>query len=383
VKTVLEIENFGPIKSIKMSINSVIVIIGQQSSGKSTIAKVLSYLQWVEKRIVLLSDEEFDVNQGLFIFHHLDKGYINKGARIKYTSDDVTIDISFIKNEPKLKFQRKAKAKRETSKNIFIPSERNFATTIPNIGKYNESNDDIMNFIYDWTVAREVVSNIDNVLGLPLRYEYDKNSHKDYIELVKEKKKILLSNASSGLQSSIPLTILVEYMTKYMYKRKRVLTANDQLLILSRFNKEGLVNNKEALALLSSYYSYSSLIIEEPEQNLFPENQVNLIYSIIKSLKDRRSMKHQILLTTHSPYILYAINNCILANKVYGKLDKDMKSKPFVKARIPATKVSMYAIENGELKDLKNENNLLTHQYFDDSLTSLYNDFDELYEYDD
>ena len=39
----LIIKNIGPIKDIELSISKVNIFMGQQSSGKSTIAKILSF----------------------------------------------------------------------------------------------------------------------------------------------------------------------------------------------------------------------------------------------------------------------------------------------------------------------------------------------------
>ena len=47
----LIIKNVGPIKEVDLFINKVNVFMGQQSSGKSTIAKILSFCNWVEKDI--------------------------------------------------------------------------------------------------------------------------------------------------------------------------------------------------------------------------------------------------------------------------------------------------------------------------------------------
>ena len=43
----IKIENIGPIKNVNFDLNKVNVIMGPQSSGKSTIAKIVSYCQWV------------------------------------------------------------------------------------------------------------------------------------------------------------------------------------------------------------------------------------------------------------------------------------------------------------------------------------------------
>lgn len=75
----LIIKNIGPIKDIDITLNKVNVIIGPQSSGKSTINKIACFCSWVEKKVSLeqsfdffLKDDNFITN--LIVFHKLD-GY--------------------------------------------------------------------------------------------------------------------------------------------------------------------------------------------------------------------------------------------------------------------------------------------------------------------
>ena len=46
----ITIKNVGPVKEAHFELNKINVFMGPQSSGKSTIAKIISYCQWVEKR---------------------------------------------------------------------------------------------------------------------------------------------------------------------------------------------------------------------------------------------------------------------------------------------------------------------------------------------
>ena len=41
----IKIENVGPINNVNFNLNKVNIIMGPQSSGKSTIAKIISYCQ--------------------------------------------------------------------------------------------------------------------------------------------------------------------------------------------------------------------------------------------------------------------------------------------------------------------------------------------------
>ena len=58
--TTIEIKNIGPIKEVEISLNKINVFMGPQSSGKSTIAKIISFCTWVEKDVA--------TNQSLSIY---------------------------------------------------------------------------------------------------------------------------------------------------------------------------------------------------------------------------------------------------------------------------------------------------------------------------
>ena len=71
------INNIGPIRQADFEINKVNVFIGPQSSGKSTIAKIVSFCQWLEKYIIINQgaetiDRDFFKNQ-LLSFHGFNK----------------------------------------------------------------------------------------------------------------------------------------------------------------------------------------------------------------------------------------------------------------------------------------------------------------------
>ena len=65
---------------------------------------------------------------------------------------------------------------------------------------------------------------------------------------------------------------------------------------------------------------FSSFALEEPEINLFPTNQLELIRFIISKINQEKGIEN-LIITTHSPYILSILNLSILAGKI-------MKMKP-------------------------------------------------------
>lgn len=66
------------------------------------------------------------------------------------------------------------------------------------------------------------------------------------------------------------------------------------------------------------------IIIEEPELNLFPTLQVQLVQRMVEKLKTAIA---NLVITTHSPYILSVFDNLIYAKDVYDRADEQRKEK--------------------------------------------------------
>ncbi|KUK57770.1 MAG: hypothetical protein XD81_1399 [Bacteroidetes bacterium 38_7] len=45
----ITVRNVGPIKDAQLELKKINILIGQQSTGKSTLAKIACYCSWVEK----------------------------------------------------------------------------------------------------------------------------------------------------------------------------------------------------------------------------------------------------------------------------------------------------------------------------------------------
>ena len=74
------------------------------------------------------------------------------------------------------------------------------------------------------------------------------------------------------------------------------------------------------LCLKEDYFD--SYIIEEPELNLFPADQPELFYVLIN--KVMVAHKKQLAITTHSPHLLAALNNLILAQQLREMNDPEL-----------------------------------------------------------
>lgn len=405
--TRISIQNIGPISNVEIELNKINILMGPQSSGKSTIAKIISYCQWVEKRYILDGEFKYDVSEQLLDFHRLSENYFSEKSFFEYESDFIKISYKGIKLKQTIR-KKKNNIKYEKSKNIYIPSERNFVSAIPNLSKYNETNDNIMSFVYDWYSAKRKFTKNNSLPILNLGVNFYNNEEKDLdvLVLTKNKKEIQLRESSSGLQSVTPLILIIEYLTNNFYSEntsnsvneldtlKHILSKN--LLEIIDTNKLlDIKNNKEnpnkielskiefskllnLIKLRTSYYN-SNFIIEEPEQNLFPETQRDFIYYIFNKLKSDRN--HSLTLTTHSPYILYAINNCLMGDLISKNLsDKEKNEFQSKDSWISAKLVNIFEIDkdNGTIKSIKDEDTgTVNKHYFNRIMNSI---MDEYYE---
>ena len=415
--TTIAIKNIGPIKEVvTISLNKINVFMGPQSSGKSTIAKIISFCTWVEKDVATnQSLSEYEDNKTYFrerleSFHKI-KGYFNSDSYIRYQSE--VVDIVWKNEECSISWVDRYAYKR--SKIAYIPSERNMVI-LPEARKSEFGNTNIRSFLFDWFEARKKYSDKNNlsVLNLGVNYYYVEGSEEDHIRGNNNSEyDILLSSASSGLQSITPLIAIIEYLTKWIYdedtisfeldeRRQRVnrilaeekvlkpyydkdyLPIEDRQDFTNSFNEKLHEKEEKAVKYFDEYKTISNslfkttnsqFIIEEPEQNLFPEAQRDLVYYFLQKCLNREG--NRLTLTTHSPYVLYALNNCMMAGLVRDKMEANESIKlKCNKSKINPVDISIYEIREGIVRGtIQGEDGLISDNYFDQKMKDLMDDF--------
>jgi predicted ATPase len=414
--TKIIIRNVVPIKEVNLDLNRINVFMGPQSSGKSTITKLISYCTWVEKEVAtsqLL--KEYQGNKNYFInrlegFHKLNGYFKHPDRYISYKSD--IIEIEYNANSFSIEWKDQYAYKR--SKISYIPSERNMII-LPDVRKVEFGNSNIRSFLFNWFDARKNYSKTKkmSILNLGMGYYYNENSDEDHIVQSHngDSYDILLSNASSGLQSVTPLLAIMDYLTDRFYTEEenissmlneRKMQTNQMLieeLILKKYfngNRKSTkdeideINEKlrikdEQVGKLTAEWNKieqnlfsthnTQFIIEEPEQNLFPETQRDLVYHLLnKCINSGR--EHRLTITTHSPYILYALNNCMMGGLIGGKMkDVDKERVKCKTSFINPPDVSIYEIHDGILKSIQQDDGLIGVNYFDTKMKELMDDF--------
>ena len=380
----LIIRNVGPIKEADLEMKRFNFLIGPQSSGKSTVAKILSTCEWIEKEVETTRNEQAIGNgenfRNLVESFHKMESYFDKDSEsyVQYKTDFV--EIEYKHHELNIHLNRDVKYNRQ--KICYIPAERN-SVTLQELQGLELGQTNLRSFLFDWFNAREFYksNNKTNILDLGVRYYYDPEQlkNKDRIEHVNGKTyDIPLSNSSSGLQSVTPLIVMLQYYSdqyfaEYDIKKSfeqeskvkqlsSVLTREVALeqykeeeiaSLVSQFNADLRKGEPKALNIFEEYEqaldrliipNRTTFIIEEPEQNLYPNTQVALLEAILSLCKKRRD--HGCTITTHSPFILNYLN--VLIVRHYKQVAEKVGLDP--------NELGVYATADGRLSDLMQQN---------------------------
>lgn len=367
----LIIKNLGPINAIEMEMKRVNLIIGPQSSGKSSVLKVACYCTWVEKRISVEQNPDKFAEPGYFerylvSFHKLE-GFVRQDTYIEYESD--IMKFSFSKESEAFRFEWKNRWDYRKSKISYIPAERNIVAAIPNWFEVNMANNNIRNFMADWELARKNFTDSDrlDILNLGVSYFYDTKSKEDKMQ-VAQGKFLNFTNTSSGLQSLVPLYVFLKYFTERFFLKEEeegnVIGEEIKKHLAEVISSEVFSGSKSKedadkfSALFSNFTKVNNcnIFLEEPEENLFPLTQRDLVNALVEMINGER--KHNLFITTHSPYVMASFNNLIQAGDV---LDEDRTKQEKLARIMPLSlvlnyeDVGAYAIKDGNLHTMMDD----------------------------
>ena len=311
----LVIRNLGPLKEADVELKRINVIIGSQSSGKSCVLKTACYCTWVEKRIELTQTSDFFAKDGNFLqelerFHKL-QGYIRDDTFISYESDFMAFSYDNATNTFKFEW-KEGRWNYKRSKVTYIPAERNLVAAIPNWFQVKFADDNIRDFMADWETARQATTDDLSVLNLGVSYHYDANTRSDKVQ-VSDGVTLDFTNTSSGLQSLIPLFVHLNYLNNTLkgslVKSSVLISKENEMLsdyMYKYFTSRDGMDDNEIDKIYSRYIyiNHCDIFLEEPEANLFPPTQSNLVEWLLDMTKEEQPSN--LFIATHSPYILNA-----------------------------------------------------------------------------
>ncbi len=442
----LIVKKFGPLKDIDVTLKNVNVFIGPQASGKSALAKLFTIFK-APRKFLKDFDKDSTIDKSEIYFKAFKDtleeyniaSFLNDGTEIEFDSQ---LHLLIFK-EGKIVYQPRLFYKiqeLERLKDDFILNSKRIQIIL------NEFKENLIYFYislivilkddykkFDFENSENEIKKITkeqflNAIDLLKQIELNLStntalyipSERNFINIIKNASLNLLNNnvpipkhiLSFGAElekasiKEIDLNFLQKNLSyKSINGEDRIFTNNENSIKLSEA-ASGIQSVLPILIpILHKKYSleHQSFVIEEPELNLFPLAQ----YELIKLLEfGRREPDGEDIgtihtYTTHSPYILSAINNLLYAYKVKTHLNKakshlinlkgirnlsELKkiTKPvddILEAEIESANFTAYQLFDGKAQSIFNEETgLIDDNFIDEASDKIGDDFDALME---
>ena len=363
----LIIRNFCGIQNLEIQIKRINILIGPQASGKSVCAKLLFYFKnFVWEILSVVKNEQTKRNldsnysktfeeyfppdcwgkKDFFIRYEISNVFIEvrrkqdtKGRISLSYSDFFKKELADLRNLLKKTREKGSEIApsfdiiytlflsqnilkehlveslgrsigREAAFNqLFIPAGRSFFSNLQsNIFSILSSNNTLDPFLRSFgsiyegiknrriqykidpedKYTKDILEEINRLIEQSLCGKHIHEKGKDFLEAA-DGKRMNIVNSSSGQQETLPLTIILA-----------------------------------ALPFLASPPVGQTVYIEEPEAHLFPSAQRNIV-ELIATVFNCRKKQLQFFITTHSPYVLTALNNLLQAGLLYEESSEDIQ----------------------------------------------------------
>lgn len=375
----LIIKNFGPIRDLDIKLKPLSVVIGKQSSGKSTIAKIFATFSWLEKALIRGQITKKGISRKGYLRarckYHKIEDFFEKDTFIEYRNEY----YNFIQQDDKLSISLVKSSNERISipKITYFPAERGILSALYPI-KDSSLTDSLSDLKFEFEKAKDTFF---SGFELPWgdTFEYNRQNKISYIRPRGISHQIRLSASSSGTQCALPLLLTIRNLEKTVYENSDKDVSlnfdeirNDILKIYQNKNYSDETRNAIIQSLLSKYKnSYLLNIVEEPEQNLFPSAQKDIFFDLLQMTSFKKGGK--LFITTHSPYILTLLN-CVIKKSILLKKYKDPTianelNRLLDTPILTQDEVSAYMLDNGTAISIINEESALISADLMDSVS--------------
>jgi len=333
----LKLSNFGPIRGgfgDFIEFAKVTLFCGPQGSGKSTVAKLFSTLSWVEKmlfrqsyprilteytREMLLRDLTW---QGIadYLTDETEFDYEGSWYRIAFTRGMLKIETLNVMADfamPKI---------------MYVPAERNFASIVRNALRVENLPESLVNLEVEFERAKKQYKAGYKLPANGFKFSFDEEKGESWIlNGDGQVSRTPLHLASSGLQSIVPLLLVSESLNSGLSKTGAINVDSffADAAPQKRLDAESFFNRVKALQFDRKIEAESIVrylmpctrflnVVEEPEQNLYPETQCEVVDKLLALAN--RCAQSSLVISTHSPYIVNHLQLVAQAEAVARKV---------------------------------------------------------------
>ncbi|MCX6278120.1 MAG: AAA family ATPase [Bacteroidetes bacterium] len=340
--TKIKIKNFGPVKEGYqdndgwLDVKKVTLFIGNQGSGKSAVAKLITTFMWIEK---VLTRGDYDRKSFSKVFAMKDQGknqFLTYFRLENYFPTDRTRTLIEYKGESFNITLENGQLHIEAAKNgdyplpqiMYVPAERNFIANVRTPKALKLISPSLSEFVTEFDNSRD---EIREPMLLPINDAFvEYNKLNDVVYIKGNDYRIKLTESSSGFQSLVPLFLVSWFLSNSVKRQsdntKELMTSEQRERFRKRFQaiNENLDLTEEqkriAISSLAKEFTKTAFInvVEEPEQNLFPGSQHGVLNRLIEF--NNMNSGNKLIMTTHSPYLVNYLTLAVKANDLNGMI---------------------------------------------------------------
>lgn len=427
----LIINKLGPIEHSELVCAPFMTLTGFQASGKSTIAKAIYYFRTIKEDIMELAkkqalngtvieglEDEYDIGSGAGLKQKLEN-YLREKFLSTFGSswgmaNDMYLEYWFTET-CFVKISLKKEVRYQTPNYIWITlspelgrflQEKNGCFSVTPLGVPEEEEkwfraelyrlfDDRSSVVYI-PAGRSMIT----LLSQQLSYIYAQmddvqkrsldNCTRDYLERILRLRPEF-SVGLQGLATFSPRRLSLEIVKHALKLMKKVLRgdyrySNGEEQIVLDDGKYVKINfassgQQECVWILNLLFYYLLrqerilFIIEEPESHLFPASQ-KYITELIALVKNQG---HSVVLTTHSPYVLGALNNLLYASGIRESCSQKVREIIPQELWIDFHGFDAWFVKNGSLEGCMDpELHMIQNEKIDEISKVINEDFDRL-----
>jgi hypothetical protein len=323
----------------------VTAFLGNQGSGKSVVAKLISTFTWMEKVLTRedYDKEEFEEPAHLIsqrLPYHRIENYLDKQGRtlIEYKGES----YHFRYTEGQLTITEARNGPYHLPQIVYVPAERNFISYVQTPMASKQISPALSEFVEE---VNNAANNIKGLLLLPIDdqvyVEYQPVGNVFYLQ--GKDYRLNLTEASSGFQSLVPLYLVAWYLSETVNREslhRDSLTAEQRERIRKRIreiNADATLSDEVrriALSEVSKDFQKTAFIniVEEPEQNLFPESQWDMLTQLLEF--NNRNKGNKLVLTSHSPYLVNYLSIAIQGQYLRDKIAQAQLATPDLEKKL-------------------------------------------------